>query len=101
MLRAVAEGTMRTTAMIMLIIMAAQFLNFVLAAIGLTDGIGKLIEGLGLGKYGTMSDRHLLPDPRLLHGDHLHDDPDHAVHLPDRHQPRLGPDLVGHRADRS
>lgn len=55
MLRAVAEGTMRTTAMIMLIIMAAQFLNFVLAALGVTDGIGKLIEGLGLGKYGTMA----------------------------------------------
>jgi C4-dicarboxylate transporter DctM subunit len=54
MLRAVAEGTMRTTAMIMLIILAAQFLNFVLAAIGLTDGLGKWIEGLGLGKYGTM-----------------------------------------------
>jgi C4-dicarboxylate transporter, DctM subunit len=54
MLRAVFEGTMRTTAMIMLIIIAAQFLNFVLASIGLTDGIGKLIEGLGLGKYGTM-----------------------------------------------
>jgi C4-dicarboxylate transporter DctM subunit len=54
MLRAVAEGTMRTTAMIMLIIIAAQFLNFVLAAIGATDGIGKWIEGLGLGKYGTM-----------------------------------------------
>jgi C4-dicarboxylate transporter, DctM subunit len=54
MLRAVAEGTMRTTAMIMLIIMAAQFLNFVLAAIGVTDGIGKAIEALGLGKYGTM-----------------------------------------------
>src|SRR5882672_7116914 len=35
MLRAVFEGTMRTTAMIMLIIMAAQFLNFVLATIGL------------------------------------------------------------------
>ena len=54
MLRAVFEGTMRTTAMIMLIIIAAQFLNFVLATIGLTDGIGNLIEGLGLGKYGTM-----------------------------------------------
>ena len=54
MLRAVAEGTMRTTAMIMLIIMAAQFLNFVLATIGLTDGIGKAMEGLGLGKIGTM-----------------------------------------------
>ena len=54
MLRGVAEGTMRTTAMIMLIIMAAQFLNFVLASIGLTDGLGKLIENLGLGKIGTM-----------------------------------------------
>jgi tripartite ATP-independent transporter DctM subunit len=54
MLRAVAEGTMRTTAMIMLIIMAAQFLNFVLAAIGVTDGIAQSIEALGLGKYGTM-----------------------------------------------
>ena len=54
MLRAVGEGTMRTTAMIMLIIVAAQFLNFVLAAIGVTDGIGKAIEALGLGKIGTM-----------------------------------------------
>ncbi|MGQ0652490.1 MAG: TRAP transporter large permease, partial [Betaproteobacteria bacterium] len=54
MLRGVAEGTMRTTAMIMLIIMAAQFLNFVLASIGLTEGLGRLIEGLGLGKIGTM-----------------------------------------------
>jgi len=54
MLRAVAEGTMRTTGIIMLIILAAQFLNFVLAAVGATDGIGKAIEGLGLGKYGTM-----------------------------------------------
>ena len=54
MMRAVLEGTMRTTAMIMLIIMAAQFLNFVLASIGFTDGMGKLIEGLGLGMYGTL-----------------------------------------------
>lgn len=45
---------MRTTAMIMLIILAAQFLNFVLASIGFTDGMGKLIEGLGLGKVGTL-----------------------------------------------
>lgn len=54
MMRAVLEGTMRTTAMIMLIILAAQFLNFVLASIGFTDGMGKMIEGLGLGKYGTL-----------------------------------------------
>ncbi|HEU5284105.1 MAG TPA: TRAP transporter large permease subunit [Burkholderiales bacterium] len=55
MLRAVAEGTMRTTAMIMLIIVAAQFLNFVLAAIGVTEGLGRIIEDLGLGKHGTMA----------------------------------------------
>ena len=54
MMRAVLEGTMRTTAMIMLIIVAAQFLNFVLASIGFTDGMGRLIDGLGLGKYGTL-----------------------------------------------
>jgi C4-dicarboxylate transporter DctM subunit len=54
MLRAVAEGTMRTTAMIMLIILAAQFLNFVLGAIGLTDGIAEAIKSLGLGAIGTL-----------------------------------------------
>lgn len=54
MMRSVLMGTMRTTAMIMLIILAAQFLNFVMASIGFTDGMGKLIEGLGLGMYGTM-----------------------------------------------
>ncbi len=54
MLRAVLEGTMRTTGIIMLIILAAQFLNFVLAAVGATDGIGNAIEALGLGKYGTL-----------------------------------------------
>lgn len=54
MIKAVFEGTMRTTAMIMLIIIAAQFLNFVLANIGVTDGVAKAIEALGLGKVGTM-----------------------------------------------
>ncbi len=54
MLRTVGEGTMRTTGIIMLIILAAQFLNFVLASIGATKGIGAGIEALGLGKYGTM-----------------------------------------------
>ena len=54
MLKAVFEGTMRTTAMIMLIIIAAQFLNFVLANIGVTDGVAKAISALGLGKVGTM-----------------------------------------------
>ena len=54
MLRSVAEGTMRTTAMIMMIIIAAQFLNFVLAAIGITDTIAQAMEAMGLGKITTM-----------------------------------------------
>jgi tripartite ATP-independent transporter DctM subunit len=54
MLRTVAEGTMRTTAMIMMIIIAAQFLNFVLAAIGITDTIAQAMENMGLGKITTM-----------------------------------------------
>jgi TRAP-type C4-dicarboxylate transport system permease large subunit len=54
MLRQAVEGTMRTTAMVMLIILAAIFLNFVLAAIGLTQYLTAYIQGLGLGPTGTM-----------------------------------------------
>ncbi len=48
MVRESLEGTMRSTAMIMLIVVAASFLNFVLSAIGLTDAMTKSILGLGL-----------------------------------------------------
>lgn len=54
MLRVAIEGTMRTTAMIMLIIVAAVFLNFVLAAIGLTRELSNFLDGLGLGPTGTL-----------------------------------------------
>ena len=54
MLQRAVEGTMRTTATIMLIILAATFLNFVLAAIGLTQQLTAFIESLGLGPTGTM-----------------------------------------------
>jgi C4-dicarboxylate transporter, DctM subunit len=54
MLREAVEGTMRTTAMIMLIILAAVFLNFVLAAIGLTRTLAEFLNGLGLGPLGTL-----------------------------------------------
>lgn len=47
MLREVAENTMRATAMIMLIVIAAGFLNFVMSAIGLTDSINRTMTGLG------------------------------------------------------
>ncbi len=54
MLRAVFKGTMRTTAIIMLIIVAAVFLNFVLAAIGLTTQLTDAIVSLGLSPLGTL-----------------------------------------------
>ena len=54
MLRRVLEGTMRTTAMVMLIILAAIFLNFVLAAIGLTQALSQFILDLGLTPMQTL-----------------------------------------------
>jgi len=54
MLRAAIEGTMRTTAMIMLIIIAAVFLNFVLSVIGLTQALADFVTGLGLTPFQTI-----------------------------------------------
>ena len=54
MLKTAIEGTMRTTAMIMLIILAAIFLNFILAAVGLTQAMAEFITGLGLSPMQTM-----------------------------------------------
>jgi C4-dicarboxylate transporter DctM subunit len=54
MLRESAEGTMRTTAMIMLILLAAYFLNFVLAAVGLTDQLNAFVNNLGLSALQTL-----------------------------------------------
>ncbi len=48
------EGTMRTTAMIMLIILAAVFLNFVLGFIGVTQALTQFIKELGLTPMQTM-----------------------------------------------
>jgi tripartite ATP-independent transporter DctM subunit len=48
MLRETIEGTMKTTSMVMLIILAAYFLNFVMSGIGLTTALTAFIEGLGL-----------------------------------------------------
>lgn len=51
MMKEVLENTMRTTAMVMLIIVAAYFLNFVISAIGLTTMLTDYIAGLGLSKF--------------------------------------------------
>ena len=54
MLRQAIEGTMRTTSMIMLIILAAVFLNFVLSVIGLTQALADFVTGLGITPMQTM-----------------------------------------------
>lgn len=54
MLRDAFEGTMRTTATIMLIILAAIFLNTVLGFIGLTQALAQFIESLGLTPMQTI-----------------------------------------------
>jgi C4-dicarboxylate transporter, DctM subunit len=54
MLKEAFEGTMRTTAMIMLIILAAVFLNFILGFMGVTQEILQAISGLGLTPLETM-----------------------------------------------
>jgi len=51
MLREAIEGAMTTTAMVMLIILAAIFLNFTLATTGVTALLTKFITDLGLGPY--------------------------------------------------
>ena len=50
MLREAVENTMRSTAMIMLIVIGAAFLNFIMSAIGLTNAITDTVSGLGLSK---------------------------------------------------
>ncbi len=46
-MREAIEGTMRSTAMIMAILVAAYFLNFVITAIGLTAKVNAMVMGLG------------------------------------------------------
>lgn len=54
MLKRAIEGTMRTTAMIMLIILAAIFLNFILGALGVTQALAEFVTNLGLTPMQTM-----------------------------------------------
>lgn len=51
MLREVLEGTMKTTAMIMLIVIGAAFLNFILSGTGLTTALNNALIDLGLSPY--------------------------------------------------
>ena len=53
-IRVASEGTMRTTALVLLIFTAAFFLNFVISAIGLTNQINNFILRLGWTPLQTM-----------------------------------------------
>ena len=48
MIKEVLEGTMKATAMIMLIVIGSAFLNFVMSATGLTNALTDAITGLGV-----------------------------------------------------
>ncbi len=50
----VLDGTMRATGMIMLIVIAAWFLNFVLSALGFVSILNATISGMGLGPNGLL-----------------------------------------------
>src|SRR3546814_20311691 len=54
MLREACEGTMRTTAMLMLILVAATFLSFVVTAVGIGRAVTSLLPARGLTPMQTM-----------------------------------------------
>ena len=91
------EGTMRTTAMIMAILLAAYFLNFVITSIGLTGQVNRFITSLGLSPVQLLIVVvDLLPHPRHVHGDAVDDGRDGADHRADHDQGRLRSGLVRH-----
>ena len=54
MLRDTFEGTMKTTAMIMAILIAAYFVNFIITSIGLSGKVMGYVTGFGLSPTGTI-----------------------------------------------
>ena len=69
MMRDAIEGTLCTTAMIMLIIIAAYFLNYVLASVGLQRELGNSHRNARpFAVPDLASDRPSLHRSRLLHG---------------------------------
>ena len=54
MLREALEGTMRTTGMVMMILVAAFFLNFVISSIGLTAQVNAFVLEVGLSPMDTL-----------------------------------------------
>jgi len=55
MVAAALDATVRTTAMILLVVTAAYFLNFALAAAGVGQALTALLEGLPMGRWGVLA----------------------------------------------
>lgn len=53
-IREVMEGTIRTSAMVMMMLSIAFFLNFTIASVGLVKQVNEFIIGLGLTPLGTI-----------------------------------------------
>ena len=53
-MRDALEGTMRSTAMIMAILLGAYFLNFVISSIGLAAQVNAFVTDIGLTPMGTL-----------------------------------------------
>ena len=53
-MRAALLGTIRTTSMVMFVIVGAYFLNFALGATGLNRALSGFLESFGLGPYGML-----------------------------------------------
>jgi C4-dicarboxylate transporter, DctM subunit len=51
---AAIEGTMKTSSMVMAILVAAYFLNFVITSIGLTEQVNGFVTALGLTPFETL-----------------------------------------------
>ncbi|MGY9047137.1 MAG: TRAP transporter large permease, partial [Rhodobacterales bacterium] len=54
MLHAAFSGTMRTTGMLLAIVMAAYFLNYIFGSVGLTTNVVRFFEGLTWGPVWTL-----------------------------------------------
>jgi tripartite ATP-independent transporter DctM subunit len=116
MMRDAVEGTMRSTAMIMAILVAAKFLNFVIGAVGLTGQVNAMITGLGWTPMQTLIAviafyvvlgmfMETLVRSGVVRGDHHPVDRDRDDHPAGRHQPvrgagRARPRAAARRDDR-
>ncbi len=97
MLRDVCEATVRTTAMVVAILVGAFFLNVVIQTIGLTQQLSKLITAYQLTPVQVlMRGDRALPGPRHLHGRAVDDDLDHPDHHAAHDAGRLRSGLVRH-----